>query len=273
MFPEKLKQNYPTAIKFLINAINKDKAAHSYIFIGNCMEEMRELSIEISKLFNCKEKSKACNKCLNCRWLNENNHPQAFITIKPDESSKKEQIKVEQIRELLTKLTNTSDFYRIIFFENANIKTLTPECCNILLKTVEESPSNTMFIFASSTKEDILPTISSRSQIIYLSKNINDLLTLSQTQIPDNLNIAHANDLFKTPVEIIDYFEENKLDLKTYFKEIAYKNYISMKEKDTRHYCNLYNKLSEAYLKSNAFINSKNILEDICLSSSSSTTE
>ena len=49
-------------------------------------------------------------------------------------------------------------------FQNATLKTL--------LKSIEEPPERTTFVFLTTTKENILPTIVSRCQVFKLSSKI-----------------------------------------------------------------------------------------------------
>ncbi|MBI2996013.1 MAG: hypothetical protein HYY52_04840 [Candidatus Melainabacteria bacterium] len=261
MFKEELIKNYPEAIKFLTNAILKNKLANSYAFIGNNIDDIFSISKNLAKILNC-EKNKElnniqepCETCINCRWLEKNEHPQAFITIKPDEKNKKEQIKIDDIRELLNQLAITSGFFRIIFFENSSTTTLTPECCNLLLKTIEEAQEKTVFIFANSSRNSILPTILSRSQTIYLSKKYSSISELGRYK---NLQLSANN-----TKDILDYLEKNEMNLKDYLNYMAYTNYEKNKHLDQKNYCSFYKNLNTAYLKFKSFMQPKIIIEDL----------
>src|SRR3989338_5651753 len=119
MFSDYLTNNYPQAIKFLTNALVKDKLANSYILVGNNTDDINNLVINLAKILNCKKNissfSSPCEECLSCKWLEKNEYSQALIKVSPNSLSKKEnkkeQIKIDAIRELLTTLRNTSDCF------------------------------------------------------------------------------------------------------------------------------------------------------------------
>lgn len=273
MFDEELTKSYPEAIKFLTSAITKRKLANSYVFVGNNNNDAFHLALSLSKILNCSKgfPEKPCDICTNCKWLEKNTHPHAFKLIEPEKSSKKEQIKIDEIRELLSALQINSEFFRIIFFRKASLITLTPECCNLLLKTVEETPKRTIFIFACNSKDEVLPTILSRSQFIYLQKNFNVLDIQNTIAITDKdlLGCFTASDLEATKKvkSIQQYLDENEIEINDYLTKIALSNYNLMKFNQSKKYCNFYKYVSEAHLKSRAFIQEKIVLEDLLLKS------
>ncbi len=77
----------------------------------------------------------------------------------------KERIKISDVREIkkLISFKQSADETRLIV-----IREILFEAQNAILKTLEELPDNTFFIIVTSNKETLLPTILSRSQIIYL---------------------------------------------------------------------------------------------------------
>ena len=124
MFSSDLQTSYPETIKFLTNAISKNRLANSYVFIGKDSNDILKITKTLAKILNCDSKdlpqqtpSAPCEQCTNCKWIERNEHPQAFITVSPDVESKKEQIKIDNIRELLNMLTITSEYFRVIYFQ------------------------------------------------------------------------------------------------------------------------------------------------------------
>ncbi|OGI18919.1 MAG: hypothetical protein A3B68_06785 [Candidatus Melainabacteria bacterium RIFCSPHIGHO2_02_FULL_34_12] len=276
MFSTDLKTKYPETTKFLTNAILKNKLANSYIFVGKEPEEMLHLVINLAKILNCQKNKNqigsACDECLNCKWLEKKEHPHALIIVNPDPENKKEQIKIDIIRELLADLNTTSDYFRIVFFGNSNLNSLPAESCNLLLKTVEETPGRTLFIFANASKDDILPTIVSRSQLIHLNKNydsINKMLKKNSV-IPDENelmdifpvdNFSAVNKAKKT----LDSIQKEEIKLNDYLTFIASSKYDEYKHKNQKKYCFLYKNLSKAYLKYKSFMQPKIVMEDLFL--------
>lgn len=260
MFDTYFAKNYPEAVKFLTNSIKKNKLANSYVFIGNTSDDILRVAINLAKILNCTKNnekySTPCETCINCKWINKKEHPKAFIHIKPDPTSKKEQIKIETIRELLEDIKLSQEYFRIIFFENASMACLTPECCNLLLKVVEETPNKTVFIFSCKSKSEILKTILSRSQTIYLNKKYNEFFKPSTSE--SMVNLPKKSD------EIQKILSENKIELKDYLLSLAFNNYETMKD-NTKEFCFLYQNIQKCFVKANAFMQPKIVMEDLLL--------
>ena len=275
MFSPDLTINYPEAIKFLTNAINQNKLANSYIFISKDTKDTLLLATDLAKILNCEKNKTAysspCNVCINCRWLSKNENPQALIAINPDTKSKKEQIKIDIIRELLNTLNTTSSFFRVIFFQKANLYTLPAESSNLLLKTVEEAHGRTLFIFTSETRGDILPTILSRSQIIYLCKKLNsitEVIDYKNTELNNDLTDCFSSNLLsciEKKNKAQEYLSKNDIGLKDFLGNLAIINYEKHKYESSKIYCNLYENINSAYLKHNSFMQEKIVLEDLYL--------
>jgi DNA polymerase III delta prime subunit len=117
--------------------------------------------------------------------LLDNESKNNFISIFPEEGKS---ITVEQVRELKKSLSNIvkskSAVARIAVINNAD--TATHEAQNALLKLIEEPNSQNLLILQISDKEEFLPTILSRCQII-------PVLPITKQQsidIAQNINIV-----------------------------------------------------------------------------------
>ncbi len=277
MFPNDLQTNYPEAVKFLTNAILKGRLANSYIFIGKDSDDILKITKTLAKILNCTKNkdnhSSPCEQCTNCKWIERNEHPQALITVSPDPESKKEQIKIDNIRELLNTLNTTSEYFRVIYFQASSLQFLPPDSCNLLLKTVEETPERTIFIFANQSRNDILGTILSRSQTIYISKRCN---SISESIKPGEINLSNDNLTECFPKNLSDslnkakvtheFIQKNEINLKNYLINLAIKNYDSLKYKNQKQYYFLYKNLVNANLKFKSFMQPKIVIEDLFLS-------
>lgn len=269
MFSEKLKTNFPETTKFLTNALIKGKMANSYIFISKDFNNSFSIAKELSKILNCEiaPLTIPCNQCINCKWLEENKHPHALKTISPDLESKKEQIKIEAIRELLESLNTSSQYFRVIFFQESSLQQLPSECCNLLLKTIEEPPENILFIFSNESKHNILQTIVSRSQIIYLQEKNNSILNKNKdfnTLIEDSIEKILPDSLissFEKSKKILESLNKNELATNDYLKDLAFRTYHMLK--NNKKYIKLYENINLANLKLNSFMQSKIVLEDL----------
>ena len=178
-----LSDKYPFLTNYFTLALsNTDRAfPQSVLFYGNDLNSQYILSKEIARLLNCKEdKSDNC-ECLSCRWINENSHP-AVMTIskidnKPEDDDSKTVISIKQSQMIKELLMNSSEFHRVFIFcdrdENGNVAGLNPmnfqaETANSLLKIIEEPQPGVTFIFLTRYKDDVLPTIISRSQCFFV---------------------------------------------------------------------------------------------------------
>lgn len=108
----------------------------------------------------------ACGACRGCVLRASGNHPDLFVVV-PDED--KAQIRVEQIRELIGKLSLSSQMrgYKVVIIEPA--EALNVNAQNSLLKTLEEPPAATQLLLVSSRPSLLAPTVLSRCQMLSFS--------------------------------------------------------------------------------------------------------
>jgi len=268
MFSDYLKRDYSIPVQFLENAIKQSKLANSYILISRNQEDSYLFAVELAKILNCQKNSfsKPCNECLNCKWIEKNEHPHAFIKVTPDEKSKKGQVKVEEVRELINELGKSTDCYRVVFFPDSDMNTLPAECCNLMLKTVEESPAKLIFIFGNKSKNNILPTILSRSQLIYLNKPTNgSILPLNTDKTNIDLFSSSTSESLDKANLIKETLENNEIELKEFLTTIAIEKYEDLKYSNQKDYSRLYKELTKAQGKLKAFMQPKIVIEDLCL--------
>lgn len=180
---EALEEKYPFLMKYFKNGIiNKNKRiANCLLFYGTDLNAQYALALEIARLLNCTgDKTPTCN-CLNCKWLRDNQHPAVLTISKVDNKSQdddsKSVISIDQARMIKDNLLVASDYHRVFIFcdkdSNGNILGLNTTnfqepTANALLKTFEEPPANTTFIFLTKNKTDVLSTIISRAQCFYV---------------------------------------------------------------------------------------------------------
>lgn len=186
IFNNELEQDF--VYDFFDKVFQTQKLVRSYLFLGDSAADKKEFCFELAKTLNCDRNKgiwqnklagnqntlfavqeaqyqKACGECQNCQWLNEKAHPKTPIFV--ETSGAKKTIVVASARALNEELMQSSEFFRIIVFEDASKNTLKTDSANVLLKTIEEANPNTMFIFFSSSKENVLSTIVSRCQAVH----------------------------------------------------------------------------------------------------------
>jgi DNA polymerase-3 subunit delta' len=141
------------------------RLAHGLLFHGAFGVGKKAFALEFAHWLICEQplEDKACGQCKACQLIQAESHPD-LMTLYPEEEGKA--IKVDQIRELINKmsLTGHGQKYRVIIIAPADA--LNINASNSLLKTLEEPPANTVLILISDKPSKLMATIRSRSQMI-----------------------------------------------------------------------------------------------------------
>lgn len=178
-----LKEEYPFLMKYFNNGISSQnrQISHCILFYGSDIQSQYDLALEVARMLNCTGEHTDTCQCLNCKWIRENNHP-AVLTIskvdnKPSDDTSKTVISIDQARMIKNDLLVTSDYHRVLIFcdkdkdgnvQGLNQQNFQADAANALLKTFEEPPSNTTFIFLTKDKSDMITTVVSRAQCFYV---------------------------------------------------------------------------------------------------------
>lgn len=196
-YNNEISQKYPKLLKYFESGIQDDNKniSHCLLFWGPDIKSQCELALEVARLLNCsKDGEEACD-CLNCRWIKEQTHPAVKIytrldfkdgTDDEDSTKGKKNINISQAKFIINELAVTSDYHRVYIFcdrdDDGNLLPLNqvnfPEATsNALLKTFEEPPKNTTFIFLTNDKTDIISTVVSRAQSFFVPSKLEDNCT------------------------------------------------------------------------------------------------
>ena len=187
---------YPQIIDYFRSGIQEEtkNIGHCILLWGADITSQCQIALEIARLLNCKEGGKPDCDCLNCRWIREQTHPavkiytrldfkEASTSEDDDGSTGKKNINAAQARGIIAELTVSSDYHRVYIFcdrdENGNLLPLNqinfPEVTsNALLKTFEEPPQNTTFIFLTKDKTDVISTVVSRAQSFFIPSAVRE---------------------------------------------------------------------------------------------------
>jgi len=157
--------------KYLENSLISKTLHHSYIFLGPKGVGKEKIARRYIKSILCSSKNSAipCALCVSCKYFDQSMHPDFFeISLQPaEQEEKKKNISIEQVKEAQKNL-NTRPLisaYRGLIVDNA--ESLSEKASNALLKTLEEPAENTIIFLITTSLRTILPTIQSRSHIIY----------------------------------------------------------------------------------------------------------
>ncbi|MFS0638409.1 DNA polymerase III subunit delta' [Mesobacillus foraminis] len=161
---DELEALQPTVLKMLKNSILKGRVAHAYLYEGMKGTGKKEVGFLLAKSIFCMEPGegfKPCEACVNCKRINNGNHPDIHF-VEPDGLS----IKKAQIQELQEEFSKTGVESRKKLYMIMHADRMTNNAANSLLKFLEEPHAGTVAILMTEQAQQILPTILSRCQII-----------------------------------------------------------------------------------------------------------
>lgn len=170
-------------VQTLRNAIKNDRVAQAYIFSGMRGVGKTTAARILAKALNCQHgpSPTPCNKCEFCREVNEDRSIDVFEI---DGASNRGIDDVRSLREGV-KYKPIHSRNKIIIIDEVHM--LTKEAFNALLKTLEEPPPHTVFVFATTEFHKVPATILSRCQHFEFKKIsqkeiINHLLDITQKE-------------------------------------------------------------------------------------------
>ena len=115
----------------------------------------------------------ACGQCKSCQLIQSETHPDKMLVI-PEEPGKL--IKVDQIRQLATRISNTAQQGGRKVVILGPVEQLNINAANALLKNLEEPSDDTFFILYSHVMSGVIATIRSRCQLLSLPTPNRDLV-------------------------------------------------------------------------------------------------
>lgn len=149
-------------VRTLRNAIQLNRVAHAYLFAGPRGTGKTTTARLLAKAVNCLHPDLAirpCNECAACLAISAGS---AMDVIEIDAASNRG---IDDIRELRERVKFAPAQLRTKFYIIDEAHQITGAAANAFLKTLEEPPSHTRFVLATTDPEQILPTIVSRCQI------------------------------------------------------------------------------------------------------------
>lgn len=157
-FDEVVGQEHITTT--LKNAINNNRIAHAYLFTGPRGVGKTTTARILAKVLNClnPQEGEPCNECEMCLSIQSS---QSMDIIEIDGASNRGIDEIRTLRDSV-KYAPTKGKYKVYIIDEVHM--LTRESFNAFLKTLEEPPSQTIFIFATTDVHKVPLTIISRCQ-------------------------------------------------------------------------------------------------------------
>ena len=147
-------------VQTLQNAIKANRVAQAYIFSGMRGVGKTTAARILAKALNCAQgpTPTPCNACESCVGVNED---RALDGLEIDGASNRGIDDIRQLREAV-RYKPIQSRYKVIIIDE--VHQVTGPAFNALLKTLEEPPPSTVFIFATTEYQKVPPTILSRCQ-------------------------------------------------------------------------------------------------------------
>lgn len=181
-------------VRTLRNAIALDRVAHAYLFSGPRGTGKTTMARLLAKAVNCLDPdsvNRPCNRCRNCFAINAATAPDI---IEIDAASNRG---IDDIRDLRERVRYAPAVLSSKVYIIDEAHQITGAAANAFLKTLEEPPSHTRFVLATTDPEELLPTIVSRCQRFEFRRISLEAMARRLQTVSDREGIAIESDALR----------------------------------------------------------------------------
>ncbi len=157
-----------SAISLLERSLKGNSRPHAYLLAGPPRIGKGTLAVNTAQAVNCSQPGSPCGSCPSCTRIAQNKHPDVSTLQVPRDRT---EIGIDQIKEVQksASLKPYEGLCRVFIINGAD--RLSAEAANRLLKSLEEPPSQVLFVLTANRVVDVIPTIVSRCMVIELEKS------------------------------------------------------------------------------------------------------
>ena len=199
MIANTIKTSQPLVYRLLHNSLVNQQISHIYLLIGDNNQLLVDTAYLIIQSIIENKNDFACETCDTCLRIKDNN----FADLRYFDAIDN-QMKVDDLRNLIAQFNKTPvEKYQKKFFIINHFDNLSNIGDNAILKFIEEPTKNTYGFLLATNKDNLLPTILSRCQILnFKPANFLELYALYQKS---NLKALDAYLLSKLTITDPDY--------------------------------------------------------------------
>lgn len=174
-------------------AYQNNSVSHAYLFEASDSKLLKNTALWVACLFLCEDTSK--NRpdltCRNCTRILEMNHPDVFFV----EEEEKQNLGIDLIRPLKEELAKSPVEGQRRFFIVNDAQKLTLSAANAMLNLLEEPIAPVITILLTNNANQILPTITSRVQLIKFKNDTDKSLSFEANLGLSSVELNQLDDI------------------------------------------------------------------------------
>ena len=152
------------AIDLLAQAIKGSRPSHAYLFTGPSQVGKSTLARAFAQALVCETGQGApCGECRTCQRLAQGRYPDVQLI-----AAERNAIQIDQVRAIQRDAAVAPLEGRRKIFIIREIERATLPAANALLKSLEEPPPQVILLLTATRRDQVLPTILSRCQLVGL---------------------------------------------------------------------------------------------------------